>query len=78
MEYTKRIIITNNKGIHTRIVAMLVYKAIQTNNNYKVTLFIQREGSSSKIPMASMIALTSLGITRRTVVLKARKYGLVK
>ncbi|MEW9122821.1 MAG: sigma 54-interacting transcriptional regulator [Thermotaleaceae bacterium] len=62
MEHRKNIIIQNYKGIHARIAAMIVYKANLINNKYGVYMFIQKEKGNQRIPITSMVALTSLGI----------------
>ncbi|AOT73103.1 hypothetical protein Gferi_13100 [Geosporobacter ferrireducens] len=56
------VIIHNYKGIHARIAAMIVFRANQINNQYGVYMFIQKKSGKQKIPITSMVALTSLGV----------------
>lgn len=58
----KEIIINNPKGLHTRAAAIASFKATRINKKYDVNLFIQKNEKESKIPVASMLALTTLGI----------------
>jgi len=62
MYYEKEIIIDNPKGLHTRAAAIVSFKATRINKKYDVNLFIQKSKGENRIPVASMLALTTLGI----------------
>ncbi|WP_432404037.1 sigma 54-interacting transcriptional regulator [Wukongibacter sp. M2B1] len=62
MYYQKEIVIDNPKGLHTRAAAIVSFNATRINRKYGVKLFIQK--NESKIPITSMLALTTLGIRK--------------
>lgn len=62
MEHFQEIIIENRRGIHTRMAAFLAFKANQINKKYNVTLYLHK--NNNRIPIASMLALTTLGIRK--------------
>lgn len=62
MDYQKEIMINNRNGLHTRAAAIITFQATNINRKYGVSLFIQKTERDSKIPIASMLALTNLGI----------------
>lgn len=64
MYYEKEIIIKNPKGLHTRAAAIVSFKATKINKKYNANLFIQKSKKESKLPIASMLALTTLGIRK--------------
>lgn len=64
MIYEKVITFQNRKGLHTRAAAIVVYKATRINKKFGVNLYIQKDRNDSRIPMASMLALTAIGIKR--------------
>lgn len=61
---TKEVIITNSKGIHTRVAAWLSFKASIINNKYEVMLFIQRREEEHKVPLSSMMALLAMSLRK--------------
>ncbi|SHK31667.1 sigma 54-interacting transcriptional regulator [Paramaledivibacter caminithermalis] len=71
MYYQKEIVINNPKGLHTRAAAIVSFKATKINKKYGVNLFIQKKVNEkeSKIPITSMLALTTLGIRKGDKVL---------
>jgi phosphotransferase system HPr (HPr) family protein len=62
MHFEKEIIINSHKGLHTRAAAIVAFNAAKINKKYGVNLFIQKNKRENKIPIASMLALTNLGI----------------
>lgn len=58
----KEVIINNRKGLHTRAAAIVSFKASQLNKKYGVNLLVQRKKKGNKVPIASMLALTTLGV----------------
>lgn len=59
--HKKSIIVPIPNGIHTRIAAIIVHKAVQIKNKYGINLYIK--ALSAKAPLAiSMLALVSLKI----------------
>ncbi len=61
MEISRKILITNKKGIHARTAAMIVSFISRLKINYNVKLYIQNK-SNIKMPISSMLSLTSLKI----------------
>ena len=69
MNVQKKITILNKKGIHARTAVMIVSHANSIKNVKKVQFYIQKEDTQAKVPLTSMLALTSLGIRRGDVVI---------
>lgn len=61
MELSRKILITNKKGIHARTAAMIVSFISRLEKKYNIKLYIQNE-SDIKVPISSMLSLTSLKI----------------
>ncbi|SCY43141.1 HPr family phosphocarrier protein [Alkaliphilus peptidifermentans] len=51
MKYYKNVIVNNYKGIHTRVAAIVAYKATKINKAYSVDLFIQKKILTIKFPL---------------------------
>jgi phosphotransferase system HPr (HPr) family protein len=64
LEHRKRITIAHNRGIHARVAAALTYKGSEINRKYDVYIWIQKTNEDIKIPITSMVALTSLSIRK--------------
>ncbi|SHJ58993.1 sigma 54-interacting transcriptional regulator [Tepidibacter formicigenes] len=62
MEVTRKILIMNKKGIHARTAAMIVSFVNNIRNKYNVKTYIKKDKTNIKIPISSMLALTSLRI----------------
>ncbi len=62
MEINKSIVIMNKKGIHARTAAMIVSFTNKIKNKYDVQLYIQKQNTHNKMPIGSMLVLTSLRI----------------
>ncbi len=65
--YKNSITVPIRNGIHTRIAAMIVHKATELKNKYKINLYIKN--FSTKEPLAiSMLALLSLKIRENEII----------
>lgn len=64
MEVIRNILIANDKGLHTRAVAMTVHKANQLVKKYNTKLFVSRIGIAGEIPANSMLALVTMRIKK--------------
>ena len=68
MEIVRRVKIVNEKGLHTRAVAMTVHQANELGKKYNTKLFLRRLGISGEIPANSMLALVSMRIRKDEVI----------
>ncbi len=57
-----KVVIKYDKGIHTRIAAMIVKKCQELMDRYNCTLFIKREKDDTILPGNSLLALISMKI----------------
>ncbi|MBB6218851.1 phosphotransferase system HPr (HPr) family protein [Anaerosolibacter carboniphilus] len=64
MAYRRKITIKHSRGIHARVAAALAYKGSEINRKYDVYIWIQKTNEDIKIPITSMVALTTLSIRK--------------
>lgn len=68
MRNSLQVMITYDKGIHTRVAAMIVKRCQELNDKYNCQLYIQRHHDNSILPGNSMLALVSMRIRKGEVI----------
>jgi len=68
MKNSLQIMINYDKGIHTRVAAMIVKRCQELNNKYNCQLYIKRHYDSRILPGNSMLALVSMRIQKGEVI----------